>query len=62
MFTMRFTMRSAAADPGARADSYAAMLDMVAWAETRGGAAAPGPDRAAFLRNVERLGARIGRR
>ncbi len=29
MFTTRFTMRSAAADPGARADSYAAMLDMV---------------------------------
>ena len=40
MFTMRFTMRSAAADPGSRADSYAAMLDMVAWAETRGGVAA----------------------
>ena len=40
MFTMRFTMRSAAADPGSRADSYAAMLDMAAWAETRGGLAA----------------------
>jgi alkanesulfonate monooxygenase SsuD/methylene tetrahydromethanopterin reductase-like flavin-dependent oxidoreductase (luciferase family) len=40
MFTMRFTMRSAPADPSARAASYAAMLDMVAWAETRGGVAA----------------------
>ena len=40
MFTMRFTMRSAPADPSVRAGSYAAMLDMVAWAETRGGVAA----------------------
>jgi alkanesulfonate monooxygenase SsuD/methylene tetrahydromethanopterin reductase-like flavin-dependent oxidoreductase (luciferase family) len=30
---MRFTMHSA---PSARADSYAAVLDMAAWAETRG--------------------------
>src|SRR5450432_2131260 len=36
MFTMRFTMRSAAGDASARADSYAAALDMAAWAETRG--------------------------
>ena len=33
MFTMRFTMHSTAPGPDARADSYAAMLDMVAWAE-----------------------------
>ena len=39
MFTMRFTMRSADADPRARAGSYAAMLDMVAWADTRGAVA-----------------------
>jgi len=32
---MRFTMRSATADAAARADSYAAALDMAAWAETR---------------------------
>jgi hypothetical protein len=31
MFTMRFTMRSAAADAAARADSYAAALDLAAW-------------------------------
>jgi alkanesulfonate monooxygenase SsuD/methylene tetrahydromethanopterin reductase-like flavin-dependent oxidoreductase (luciferase family) len=36
MFTMRFTMRSAAGDASARADSYAAALDMAAWAETKG--------------------------
>jgi alkanesulfonate monooxygenase SsuD/methylene tetrahydromethanopterin reductase-like flavin-dependent oxidoreductase (luciferase family) len=36
MFSMRFTMRSRSSDPSARADSYAAVLDMAAWAETRG--------------------------
>ena len=36
MFSMRFTMRSLGSDPSARSDSYAAVLDMAAWAETRG--------------------------
>jgi alkanesulfonate monooxygenase SsuD/methylene tetrahydromethanopterin reductase-like flavin-dependent oxidoreductase (luciferase family) len=36
MFSMRFTMRSRSSDASARADSYAAVLDMAAWAETRG--------------------------
>ncbi len=36
MFLMRFGMRSATTDPGARADMYRAALDMVEWAETRG--------------------------
>lgn len=40
MFTMRFAMRSRTADPVARADLYAATLDMCAWAESRGCAAA----------------------
>jgi alkanesulfonate monooxygenase SsuD/methylene tetrahydromethanopterin reductase-like flavin-dependent oxidoreductase (luciferase family) len=35
MFSMRFTMRSAAAAAD-RADLYAAVLDMAAWAESRG--------------------------
>jgi alkanesulfonate monooxygenase SsuD/methylene tetrahydromethanopterin reductase-like flavin-dependent oxidoreductase (luciferase family) len=37
---MRFAMRSATADPGARADLYAAAVDMAAWAEDHGGLAA----------------------
>jgi alkanesulfonate monooxygenase SsuD/methylene tetrahydromethanopterin reductase-like flavin-dependent oxidoreductase (luciferase family) len=36
MFLMRFSMRAATADRDARADQYAALLDMAAWAETRG--------------------------
>jgi alkanesulfonate monooxygenase SsuD/methylene tetrahydromethanopterin reductase-like flavin-dependent oxidoreductase (luciferase family) len=36
MFLMRFGMRAATTDPGARADLYRAALDMVEWAETRG--------------------------
>jgi alkanesulfonate monooxygenase SsuD/methylene tetrahydromethanopterin reductase-like flavin-dependent oxidoreductase (luciferase family) len=36
MFTMRFTMRSRTTDPSARADLYRTLLDMAAWAETRG--------------------------
>jgi len=35
MYTMRFAMRSASADPARRADLYEAMLDMCAWAESR---------------------------
>ncbi len=37
---MRFSMRSAADDPAARADLYQATIDMCAWAEDRGALAA----------------------
>ena len=40
MFTMRFSQRSATDDPAARADLYAATIDMCAWAEDRGALAA----------------------
>lgn len=40
MFIMRFTMRSAATDPASGADAYATVLDMAAWAQTRGCVAA----------------------
>src|SRR3954451_24091300 len=33
---MRFSQRSLGADAGARADGYAAMLEMAEWAESRG--------------------------
>ena len=36
MFTMRFAMRAETSDAGERAGLYAALLDMCAWAETRG--------------------------
>ncbi len=36
MFTMRFAMRAMTTDPAARADLYGALLDMSAWAESRG--------------------------
>ena len=36
MFLLRYGMRSLAADASARADMYAAALEMTAWAETRG--------------------------
>jgi alkanesulfonate monooxygenase SsuD/methylene tetrahydromethanopterin reductase-like flavin-dependent oxidoreductase (luciferase family) len=36
MFTMRFAMRAKTSDPRERADLYGALLDMAAWAETRG--------------------------
>ena len=36
MFMIRFAMRATTTDPGERADLYAALLDMCAWAETRG--------------------------
>ena len=37
---MRFSMRSGADDPAARADLYQATLEMCGWAEDRGGVAA----------------------
>src|SRR5271168_1776798 len=40
MFTMRFSQRSATDDPAARADLYAATIDMCAWAEDHGALAA----------------------
>ena len=40
MFTMRFSQRSATQDPAARADLYAATIDMCAWAEDHGALAA----------------------
>ena len=40
MFTMRFSQRSATEDPAARADLYAATIDMCAWAEDHGALAA----------------------
>ena len=40
MFTLRFAMRSATEDPAARADLYAAAVDMAAWAERPRGLAA----------------------
>ncbi len=40
MYTMRFAMRSATADPSRRAELYAAAIDMCAWAEDHGAAAA----------------------
>ena len=40
MFMMRFSMRSNATDPSARADSYKTTLDMCAWAERHGCVAA----------------------
>ena len=36
MFTMRFAMRAMTTDPAVRADLYGALLDMSAWAESRG--------------------------
>ena len=36
MFMIRVAMRATTTDPGERADLYAALLDMCAWAETRG--------------------------
>jgi alkanesulfonate monooxygenase SsuD/methylene tetrahydromethanopterin reductase-like flavin-dependent oxidoreductase (luciferase family) len=36
MYTMRFAMRSATANPSERADLYRTALDMCEWAETRG--------------------------
>lgn len=36
VYTMRFAMRAATADPTARADMYEAAIAMAAWAETRG--------------------------
>jgi alkanesulfonate monooxygenase SsuD/methylene tetrahydromethanopterin reductase-like flavin-dependent oxidoreductase (luciferase family) len=36
MFTLRFAMRSATADPTERAALYSAALDMCAWSESRG--------------------------
>ena len=40
VFTMRFSQRSATADAAARADLYAATIDMCAWAESHGALAA----------------------
>src|SRR5271155_5255179 len=40
VFTMRFSQRSATDDPAARADLYAATIDMCAWAEEHGALAA----------------------
>ena len=40
VFTMRFAMRAATDDPTARADLYAAAVDMAAWGENHGGLAA----------------------
>src|ERR1700679_731546 len=40
VFTMRFSQRSATEDAAARADLYAATIDMCAWAENRGALAA----------------------
>jgi alkanesulfonate monooxygenase SsuD/methylene tetrahydromethanopterin reductase-like flavin-dependent oxidoreductase (luciferase family) len=40
MYSMRFTMRSKTTERSARADSYSTLLDMAAWAETRGCVAA----------------------
>ena len=40
MFIMRFAMRSKTSDPAERADAYKTSLEMCAWSETRGCAAA----------------------